>query len=353
MNILHLNNQLNLACGVSNSILNLAYTTRNKYKHHMLALYGDAEKKFNETGFYPKFLPDSKISLLNSYKAIKFISEYCSKNNIDVIHSHHRTFDALSFLLNKIKNRKTVVTVHNIRYDKKLISYNSDKIIAVSEYVAMHLKQHYNKESAKIEIIENFINKDLARINNYPAFYRSQHGLNEDDFVIMYAGRFSEEKGVDILIESYKELKQKFPSMRLVLIGEGDEFERYRNIDRSSNLDIKFIEPVENIFDFLNFANLVILPSRDEAFGNIILEAAYMEKPVIASNIGNIKNLIKNNETGIMFHSDDNKDLTKKIAEAYANYENIKQLGINLKRSLSGKFDEKKFITKIENCYER
>lgn len=352
MNILHLNNQLNLACGVTNSILNLAYTTRNKYKHHMLTLTGDAIKKFNEAGFYPGFLPDSRITLLNSYKTIKFISEYCNKNNIDIIHSHHRTFDALSFLLNKIKKRKTVVSVHNIRYDKKRISYNSDKIIAVSEYVAVHLKEHYNKEKTKIEVIENFINKDFISINNYTSFSKNQLGLSEQDFVLMYAGRFSEEKGADILLEAYKDLKDKFPAIKLLLIGEGKEAGQYRNISNENNLDVIFLNPVENIFEYLNLANLVILPSRDEAFGNIILEAGYLEKTVIASDTGNIKNLIKNNETGIIFQPGNYLDLSKKIQEAYSNFDNAKQLGINLKKSLSDKFDEQKFISKIKNCYE-
>lgn len=353
MNILHLNNQLNLACGVTNSILNLAYTTRDKYKHYMLALTGDAEKKFNTAGFYPEFLPDDKITLLNLYKTIKFISDYCNKNNIDIIHSHHRTFDALSFLLNKIKKIKTIVSVHNIRFDKKLISYNSDKIIAVSEYVASHLRKHYHKDEAKIEIIENFINKDFININNYPSFLKSQLGLNENDFIMMYAGRFSEEKGVDVLLEAYKDLKDKFPAIKLILIGEGNETEQYKTISTKNNLGVIFLEPVENIFDYLNCADLVILPSRDEAFGNIILEAAYLGKPVIASDIGNIKNLIQHNKTGIMFQPGSYSDLSQKIQQACINFDDIKQLGINLKNSLSDKFDEQKFISKIENCYER
>lgn len=353
MNILHLNNQLNLACGVTNSILNLAYTARNKYKHHMLALTGDAGKKFNNAGFYPEFLPDDKITLLNSYKTIKFISDYCNKNNIDIIHSHHRTFDALSFLLNKIKKRKTIVSVHNIRFDKKLMSYNSDKIIAVSEYVASHLQKHYHKDEAKIEIIENFINKDFITINNYPSFLKSQLGLNENDFIMMYAGRFSEEKGVDVLLEAYKDLKEKFPAIKLVLIGEGSEAEQFKTISTKNNLDVIFLDPVENIFDYLNSADLVILPSRDEAFGNIILEAGYLGKTVIASDVGNIKNLIHHNKTGIMFQPGRSTDLSQKIQQAYNNFNDIKQLGINLKNSLMDKFDEQKFILKIENCYER
>lgn len=353
MKVLHLNNRLNLACGVTNSILNLAYTTRDKYKHHMLSLTGDAIKKFNNAGFYPEFLPDDKITLLNSYKIIKFISDYCNKNNIDIIHSHHRTFDALSFLLNKIKRRKTIVSVHNIRFDKKLVSYNSDKIIAVSEYVALHLRKHYNKDEAKIEVIENFINKDFITINNYPSFLKSQLGLNENDFIMMYAGRFSQEKGVDVLLEAYKGLKEKFPTIKLVLIGDGKETQEYKTINNKNNTGIIFLEPVENIFDYLNLADLVILPSRDEAFGNIILEAGYLGKTVIASDVGNIKNLIQHNKTGIMFQPGSYQDLSKKIQETYINFSEIKQLGINLKNSLTDKFDEQKFISKIENCYER
>jgi glycosyltransferase involved in cell wall biosynthesis len=353
MNILHLNNQLNLACGVSNSILNLAYTTRNKYKHYILAPHGDAKEKFNKAGLYPEFILEDKITLFNSYKTIKLIADYCNKHNIDIIHSHHRTFDALSFLVNKIRKTKTVVTVHNIRYDKKMISYNSDKIIAVSDYVASHLREHYNKEETKIEIIENFINKDFITTNNYSSLLKNQLGLSETDFVMMYAGRFSEEKGADILIDAYKNVKEKHARIKLILIGDGAEKKHYTELNDKHNLGIIFLDPVENIFDYLNFADLVILPSRDEAFGNIILEAGYLGKIIIASDVGNTKSLIQNNKTGLLFQPGSSQDLSKKIQDAYNDFDNIKQLGVDLKNSLADKFDEKKFISKIENCYER
>jgi glycosyltransferase involved in cell wall biosynthesis len=353
MNILHLNNQLNLACGVSNSILNLAYTTRSKYKHHFLALTGDAKEKFNNVGFYPEFFPHKKINLFNSYRTIKFITDYCDKNNISIIHSHHRTFDALSFLVNKTRKIKTIVTVHNIRYDKKLISYNSDKIIAVSEYVAEHLQNHFNKDEAKIEVIENFINKDFIKITHYPDFIKTFLKLNQNDFVLLYAGRFSEEKGVDILINAYESLKEKFSRVKLVLIGEGPEENYYKKLNSEKNLGIIFSKPVENIFDYLNIANLVILPSRDEAFGNIILEAGYLEKVFIGSNAGNIKNFIQDKKNGLLFQSENYLDLAEKIQDAYINYDNLNQIGVNLKNFVINKIDEQKFILKIENCYER
>ncbi|HEX2786707.1 MAG TPA: glycosyltransferase family 4 protein [Ignavibacteria bacterium] len=353
MNILHLNNQLNLACGVSNSIFNLAYTTRNKYKHHFLALTEDAKEKFNKAGFYPELFPHKKISLFNSYDTIKFITNYCDKNKVDIIHSHHRTFDALSFLVNKVRKTKTIVTVHNIRYDKKFISYSSDKIIAVSKYVAEHLQNHYKKDDAKIEIIENFINKDFIKITQYPDFIRASLKLKQTDFVLLYAGRFSEEKGIDILINAYESLKEKFSGMKLVLIGGGPEENYYKQLNHEKNLDIIFSKPVENIFDYLNIADLVILPSRDEAFGNIILEAGYLEKIFIGSEIGNIRNFIQDKKNGLLFQSGNYLDLAEKIQHAYINFDNLNQIGINLKNSLMDKFDEQKFVLKIQNCYER
>lgn len=353
MNILHLNNQFNLACGISNSIFNLAYTTRNKYKHYFLALTEDAKEKFNKAGFHPELFPHKKINLFNSYNTIKFITDYCDKNKIDRIHSHHRTFDALSFLVNKVRKTKTIVTVHNIRYDKKIISYNSDKIIAVSKYVAEHLQNHYKKDDAKIEIIENFINKDFIKITHYPDFIRALLKLKQNDFVLLYAGRFSEEKGVDILIQAYESLKEKFSKLKLVLIGEGSEENYYRELNREKNLDIIFSKPVENIFDYLNIATLVILPSRDEAFGNIILEAGYLGKIFIGSDTGNIKNFIQHKKNGLLFQSGDYLELAEKIQDAYMHFDNLNQIGINLKNSLKDKFDEQKFILKIENCYER
>ncbi len=97
--ILHLQTELNLSCGVTRTISQITKNTSRDFEHHLIALDGDGLSRFTDFGFHPTLLKYKRNSVIGAIKIFKSLAKYCKNNSIQIIHSHHRYFDALSKLL--------------------------------------------------------------------------------------------------------------------------------------------------------------------------------------------------------------------------------------------------------------
>ena len=136
--VLHLLIELNQTFGVTRSILRVIKNSNN-FEHHVIALKGDALDRFE--GYNYQIINADRNSFIGSLNIFFRVRHYIKQNNIRIVHAHHRYFDLLSFLLKKFTSVKTVTTVHSLVYKKKLFSYKSDKIIAVSNAIKQHLME--------------------------------------------------------------------------------------------------------------------------------------------------------------------------------------------------------------------
>jgi glycosyltransferase involved in cell wall biosynthesis len=219
------------------------------------------------------------------------------------------------------------------KYPKKKYYLNSDKLIPCSSAVASHMKSLGFPESA-LKIIYNPVNMDeYRRDNNKREDFRRKHKINEDDFVILGAGRFVDWKGFDTLIKSCS-LLDNIPeitkSWQLWLVGDGPEITEYKKCVTEYNMSDKttFWGFQSDIKEFLWAADLFVQPSREpEGFSLMLLEAMAAGLPPIATAIGGTLDIVDDNQSGWLFKPDDIQKLSailKKLlkAESLADYAN-------------------------------
>ena len=121
--VLQLQTELNLACGVTRTISQIIKNSSSEYEHHLIALGGDGLSRFELINVPPKILNLNRASIIGTIKILIFIYKYCEQNSIDIIHSHHRYFDSMVWVLNFFINIKTMTSVHSKVYGKKIFSY--------------------------------------------------------------------------------------------------------------------------------------------------------------------------------------------------------------------------------------
>jgi len=197
------------------------------------------------------------------------------------------------------------------KYPKKKYYLNSDKLIPCSSAVASHMKSLGFPESA-MEMIYNPVNMDeYRRDNNKRKDFRRKHKINEDDFVILGAGRFVDWKGFDSLIKSCS-LLGNIPEIKknwqLWLVGDGPEITEYKKCVIEFNMSDKttFWGFQSDINEFLWAADLFVQPSREpEGFSLMLLEAMAAGLPPIATAIGGTLDIIDDNQSGWLFKPDD------------------------------------------------
>ena len=126
---------------------------------------------------------------------------------------------------------------------------------------------------------------------------------------LLCLGRMVPEKGFDLALTAFATVVEHFPRARLVIAGEGTERARLEQhaIDLELTASVDFIGAVspEGVARLLDQATLVMIPSRLEGFGLVALEAAMMARPVVATRVGGLPEVVLHQKTGLLTQPDD------------------------------------------------
>jgi len=184
---------------------------------------------------------------------------------------------------------------------------NTDQIIAISDEVREFLTNYFKVPASKIEIIYNGIDFD-----NFLSFQKSDQNWEP---IFGTIARLDKIKGHIYILEAFKKLRDegiKLP--KFIFIGDGSERENLEYFVKENDLlNVKFVGEVLDVGQYLKQIDVFVFPSLSEGLGIAILEALVAKKLIIASNIGGIKELIKDNKTGILVESTNVNDLYKAI----------------------------------------
>ncbi len=340
-NILHLQNYLNLSCGISRSIYLIAKNTSAQFNHYAICFGGDGLSRFEDINLKLVILKKYKHSsfglIINFFKLFAF----CKKNKIDVIHSHHRYFDLLAFLISKFRTVSTVTTIHSKVINKKLFSYKSDILIACSNVIKNHLIKNFKINENRVQVMYNFVDPSDFNLTKSKTKIMNELNIPDNKFIFGYFGRLDyKEKGLDILLESLKILSVKKQNLFLLLIGNGENKSDIKLFINNYNLNATVLDARNDIYNFYQVIDVFVLPSRTDPFPLVMLEAGYAKVPLIASNVDGIPELIENGKDGLLFESENVNDLSNKLCELIEN----KDMGNNLAEELHRKII-KLFIT--------
>ena len=184
--------------------------------------------------------------------------------------------------------------------------HDCDRIIASTEREKTMLSTEFGVNPGKITVIPCGVNFDLFQpINKAEA--RRKIGVTGTGKIVLFVGRLEKLKAIDRLIEAVS-LLNDYPALSLFIVGGDDHStaEMQRLQQRASSLGLQkvvhFIKslPQETLPDYYSAADVLVLPSYYESFGMVVLEALACGTPVIASQQGNLENIIRNGETGFV-----------------------------------------------------
>lgn len=141
-------------------------------------------------------------------------------------------------------------------------------------------------------------------------------GAQERGMTILYLGRLSREKGVDVLIRAVAFIAAR-PGLRLQIAGTGRHEPALRRLVRRLGLEgvAEFLEPVERVEDLLQEADVFVMPSHGEGMSNAMLEAMSSALPVIASRVAGNVALVQDRVTGLLFTPDCAEELARALEQ--------------------------------------
>jgi glycogen(starch) synthase len=180
---------------------------------------------------------------------------------------------------------------------------------------------------------------------------------SHEDPVILGYGRLVHDKGFDLAIRAFRIVHRGFPRARLLLVGEGPERAALEGLAHELGLAeaVHFPGPVppEDVPALLDAASLVVVPSRwDEPFGLVALEAALMERPVVATRAGGLVEVVEHGTTGRLVAREDPLALADAVIHLLENPAQADHLGRMARRRAMERFAWGRCVDEYEKLYE-
>src|SRR5205809_4631566 len=178
--------------------------------------------------------------------------------------------------------------------------------------------EHYRKcwidrgfAPEKLKILPRGLDTDLFTPTRRDLKFWPGAGVNGKEVRLLYVGRISREKDLDVLASAYKKIREAGLPVKLYLVGDGP----YSEALAAALPDAIFLGYLtgEKLANAYASADVFVFPSTTDTFGNVVLEAQASGLPVIVSDIGGPKELVEDGRTGIITRSHDVEDFTRAI----------------------------------------
>lgn len=348
MNILHLQTELDYCCGVAKVIFLLASNMPDN-TNHVLCLKGNALSKFASKGIQVKIIESNKISILSTLKLLFVLGIHCRDKKIDIIHSHHRYFDFLAYVISFFIRVHTITSVHSKVSNYRFLSYKAAKLIVVGNSIKTHVEKKFGRKLG-VEVINNFIDEHEIVVTQNSKVLKEKLGIHQSIAIIGFIGRISiREKGVDILMESFRLLN--IPDVMLLLVGNGEDELFVQGYIRDYKLNALYLSSKSDVYNYYNICDIMILPSRIEPFSVSLLEIGYLKKPLIASRVDGIPEVINDGINGLLFESGNVKQLCSILSLLIFDKNYQIKLGNNLHKKIMEQYTCTKIIPQYYKLY--
>lgn len=202
-------------------------------------------------------------------------------------------------------------------------------------------------EFARRKLIEGGLPEDKIVVK--PNFVYPDPAVgNENGNFALYVGRVSHEKGVKTLLSAF----EGKPNIHLKIAGSGPLLKEIKN--NNSRIELLGQKDKEEVIQLMKDARFLVFPSEwYETFGRVAIEAFACGKPVIASRLGSMEEIIEDGRTGLHFNPGDPEDLAAKVEWAWSNPERMKEMGKEARREYELKYTAERNYEILMEIYKK
>ncbi|MEO0162609.1 MAG: glycosyltransferase family 4 protein [candidate division WOR-3 bacterium] len=342
--------------GLKNQLWNGMSVYRFRYffkKYERLTHEETAVDRFSKGGF--NILLSFLYVIFGTIAIVKLVRA----KKFDIVHIHwpfpHILFGVVAKAVSRCRVFATFYGLE-IRWLKKRFPFfvkpfswlinRADVITAISNHTATELRGIVKKD---IHLIPFSITVDFLG------------GAISDENFILFVGRHVERKGVHVLIEAFRMIHEEIPH-DIIIVGDGPERRKWEkmSLDYGLGRRIKFTGWVskEDLHNYYRTCSFFVLPAiydkhgDTEGLGVVMIEAMSYSKPVIASNVGGITDVVINGYNGLLVKDNDPKELAEAIKRLVHDEALRKRLGDNAKKVIDERFNWDKIVDKLIELYE-
>jgi glycosyltransferase involved in cell wall biosynthesis/protein-tyrosine-phosphatase len=294
----------------------------------------------------------------SSLALLRFLLRFLRNRQVDIVHTHRYKDTVLGAIAAKLVGVPHVIrTVHGLRepmrgwdrakfsgyeaLDKAALWCFADRVIAVSSSMADTLRQSGYRR-ASVMHIHNGLDLEKVKAMRSRQDVRRELGVSSRAFLIGTVGRLSAVKGHSDLLRAARLILQRERGARFLIVGGGPLRDELIALAAELGVDhaCLFTGPRSDVCDLVGAMDLFVLPSLDEGIPMALLEAMALGRPVVASHVGGVPEVIRPGETGLLVPPRDVRALASACLDLAANREWADMLGTRARRLVEAEFSQ-------------
>jgi len=338
---------------------------RKRFKPFVVTFQGSPafKKKLEQNDIPVKILNMRKIYGRRQLAMFFKLNEFIQREGIKILQTFHTNPDIYGTMLARfaripvvISSRRDMGLGRNRRnvWCYKLLNRYVDRIICVSEKVKQFVIADEGVSGDKITVVYNGIETKKLDLPVDVARARKKLSIPDGVPVMGMLANFNPVKGHRYFLDAAVIIKKTMPDVHLVMAGEGPVLEQTRQKAVQLGLErcTRFIGYTEAIAEALSVMDVVVSPSCSEGFSNTILEALYMSKPVVATDVGGNAEVIRNGQTGILIPPKNADAIARWVSAMFTDKDKARMLGNNGSRLVREKFLIPTMMENTMNIYD-
>lgn len=304
----------------------------------------------------------------NDLKAIGKVRKLIKKYNPDIIYAHSSKAGAIARVANIGLKKHCVYNPHGWAFNmqcsapkkaiytaiEKIAAPFCDKIICISDAERKSALDKKICRADKLQVIYNGVDIETYENGVHGVVKRTDLNIPEDAFVVGMVGRISPQKAPDVFVKMAKQVKDRIPNTHFIIVGNGNqenEIRKYANNNGFSD-KLHITGWVNNPMSYIELFDIACLLSRWEGFGLALPEYMMAGKPIVASRVDAIPNIITNGENGLLVEMDDAVGASAAVLKIYSN-NNLKSKLVSAGlKTVHKKFNVQRMTKETEKLFE-
>lgn len=357
--------------GAQRYVYNLAsHLPKEKFEPIVACGKGDSlQAKLSEKAIRSITLESSQrdINILKDFKAFLEIKKIIRTEEPHILHVNSSKAGGLGALAGRMLGvKKIIFTSHGWAFNEnrgafqKFLIYFLHWITVILSHQTIAVSYKTARDIAwmpfikhKIKVVHNGLDdfKPLSKKEASETLIRP----DKDTMVLFSISELHKNKGLDVAIRGISQLPSAYKERIIYYIaGEGEERSSLEKIIFESGLSnhVHLLGYAENAKKMLSGADVFLFPSRNENLPFAVLEAGYVELPIIATSVGGIPEIIEDMKNGILIHPNNSKEIAEAIIYAFEHKEKCKEFGEEIKKTVTNFFNLDKMLSETIKIYQ-
>ncbi len=347
----------------------LKYLDKEKFENILVCSQDFNEEDYKGLVDYFEQVEMTRAIGSNDLKAIKSVRTLIKKYNPDIVYAHSSKAGAIARVADIGFKNHCVYNPHGWAFNmrcsaKKRAVYTAiekiaapfcDKIICISDAEKQSAIDKKICKENKLQVIFNGVDIEGYENGQHGVIKKRDLNIPEEAFVVGMVGRMSPQKAPDIFIKMAKQVKDKVPNAHFIIVGNGEQETEIREYaeDNDFSESLHITEWVDNPMSYVEIFDVACLLSRWEGFGLALPEYMMAGKPIVASRVDAIPNVIRNGENGLLVEADDANGASEAVLQIYQEDDLRDRLVTQGLEDVHNRFNARRVSAEHEKLFER